>query len=371
MNLQSSAAGGNTTPFVLRAAIPEPPGGFAKMHHWIASDPRLTPSDVRVISALLFYAKGRGLCSPANRSIASYACVSLSTVKQSLDNLTNHGFVRRERVPRTERNATGRVIVLLWGDIPPATGQIPACQRPETGQSQARIQPDVRPESDHKEDRSVEKPETVKMPVPAPLERQRSETMAVAAMMALDSSRPTPATIADVIVRKVSERPAPVAAIPPVLNWPTPLTDGQRAYLDALPPEARVRFGELAPAKREELLAPHRLGFDRICAAESIAKLMPRARPGDRVVPSTTRELILELPGGPTEWVPLAAQALAIDFDNDAGYWRAYLQVAEAVHQGEFPAESTAKAHQQGMSPKALNRGAVFCTALKREGWSR
>ena len=59
------------------------PGGykpppFAQLPHDIAADPRLTPVDVRVIAALLFWARDKPACWPCDASIAARVGRSVS-----------------------------------------------------------------------------------------------------------------------------------------------------------------------------------------------------------------------------------------------------------------------------------------------------
>src|SRR5919112_251577 len=87
---------------------------FAQLPHDIAADPRLTPVDVRVIAALLFWARGKADCWPCDRSIASRVGRSVSTVQRSLRRLQALGLVQREKVEPSDRNRTGRIIRLIW-----------------------------------------------------------------------------------------------------------------------------------------------------------------------------------------------------------------------------------------------------------------
>src|SRR3954470_25002669 len=85
---------------------------FAQLPHHIAADPRLTPVDVRVVAALLFWARDKASAWPCDRSIAAHVGRSVSTVQRSLRRLQALGLVRRDRVPQADANRTGRVLTL-------------------------------------------------------------------------------------------------------------------------------------------------------------------------------------------------------------------------------------------------------------------
>ena len=91
---------------------PSPP--FAQLLHDIAADPRLTPVDVRVVAALLFWARDKAVAWPCDRSIASRVGRSVQTVQRSLKRLQALGLIRREKVEPSDLNRTGRVIHLIW-----------------------------------------------------------------------------------------------------------------------------------------------------------------------------------------------------------------------------------------------------------------
>src|SRR3954447_21327148 len=87
---------------------------FAQLPHDIAADPRLTPVDVRVIAALLFWARDKASAWPCDASIASRVGRSVSTVQRSLRRLQALGLVGREKVEPCDANRTGRVLRLRW-----------------------------------------------------------------------------------------------------------------------------------------------------------------------------------------------------------------------------------------------------------------
>src|ERR687898_2580111 len=101
--------------FTVRAEpAPCKPPPFAQLPHDIAADPRLTPVDVRVVAALLFWARDKAAAWPCDASIASRVERSVSTVQRSLRRLQALGLVLRDKVEPSDRNRTGRIIRLIW-----------------------------------------------------------------------------------------------------------------------------------------------------------------------------------------------------------------------------------------------------------------
>src|SRR5262245_54577883 len=98
---------------------PDPPGKsvvpFAQLPHDIAADPRLTPTDVRVLLALLYWARGKPSCWPSDRSIGLRVGRSVGTVQRSLRRLEALGLIDRRKV---DSNPTGRELVLRWRATP-------------------------------------------------------------------------------------------------------------------------------------------------------------------------------------------------------------------------------------------------------------
>ncbi len=101
---------------VMVRAEPGPckPPPFAQLPHDIAADPRLTPVDVRVVAALLFWARDKAACWPCDRSVAARVGRSVSTVQRALRRLQALGLVHRDKVPQTDANRTGRILRLQW-----------------------------------------------------------------------------------------------------------------------------------------------------------------------------------------------------------------------------------------------------------------
>jgi Helix-turn-helix domain len=120
--------------FTVRTELgPCKPPPFAQLPHDIAADPRLTPVDVRVITALLFWAREKAVAWPCDRSIASRVGRSVSTVQRALRKLQALGLLQRERVPQSDANRTGRVLRLRWRSDRPLGHGCPALRSPANG----------------------------------------------------------------------------------------------------------------------------------------------------------------------------------------------------------------------------------------------
>ena len=85
---------------------------FAALPHDIAADPRLSPTDLRVLAALLYYARQDPSCYPSDASIATRVHRHPGTVRRCLKRLEDLGYIRREFVQATPANPTGRLIHL-------------------------------------------------------------------------------------------------------------------------------------------------------------------------------------------------------------------------------------------------------------------
>ena len=87
---------------------------FAALPHDVAADRRLTPTDLRVLAALLFYACSKPTCYPSDAGIADRVHKHPGTIRRSLKRLEDLGYIRREFVPATPANPTGRLIHLTF-----------------------------------------------------------------------------------------------------------------------------------------------------------------------------------------------------------------------------------------------------------------
>src|SRR5512135_3322051 len=82
---------------------------FAAIPHDIAAGPRLTPTDLRVLAALLYFARQDASCWPCDHSIAARVHRHPGTVRRALRRLEDLGYIRRAP---TWENPTGRLIHL-------------------------------------------------------------------------------------------------------------------------------------------------------------------------------------------------------------------------------------------------------------------
>ena len=82
---------------------------FAALPHDIAADPRLSPTDLRVLAALFYFARADASCWPSDAAIAARVHRHPGTVRRALRRLESFGYLRREF---TRENPTGRLIHL-------------------------------------------------------------------------------------------------------------------------------------------------------------------------------------------------------------------------------------------------------------------
>ncbi|MBV8230733.1 MAG: helix-turn-helix domain-containing protein, partial [Planctomycetaceae bacterium] len=87
---------------------------FAALPHDIAADPRLRPTDLRVLAALLYYARQEPSCYPSDAALAARVHRHPGTVRRCLKRLEVLGYIRREFVLATPANPTGRLISLTF-----------------------------------------------------------------------------------------------------------------------------------------------------------------------------------------------------------------------------------------------------------------
>ena len=97
---------------------------FAAIPHDIAADPRLSPTDLRVLAALFYFARADASCWPGDDSIAARVDRHPGTVRRALRNLEDLGYIRRE----SRENPTGRLIHLT-------------CREPDRNPSRQGLRP--------------------------------------------------------------------------------------------------------------------------------------------------------------------------------------------------------------------------------------
>lgn len=95
---------------------------FAKLPHDIAADPRLLPIDVRLLLALVFFARDKDTCWPSDTTLGARIARSRPTVQRRLRHLESLGLIAREKC---EANLTGRLLRLRW-----RTDETPPVSRP-------------------------------------------------------------------------------------------------------------------------------------------------------------------------------------------------------------------------------------------------
>lgn len=84
---------------------------FAMLRHDFAADPRLSDADVRVMVALMYWARDKPDCWPCVESIGKRVNKKERAVQIALKNLEHFGYIRLES---DGSKKTGRRIVLSW-----------------------------------------------------------------------------------------------------------------------------------------------------------------------------------------------------------------------------------------------------------------
>jgi hypothetical protein len=108
---------------------------FAALPHDIAADPRLSPTDLRVLAALFYFARADASCWPTDEAIAARVHRHPGTVRRALRRLEGLGYLRREV---TRENHTGRLIHLTCKEPDwPRPVPVPTPERRRTGGSSA------------------------------------------------------------------------------------------------------------------------------------------------------------------------------------------------------------------------------------------
>ena len=110
--LATTALAGTPCASASKPQVPIRP--YARVPHDIAADPRVSQTDLRVLAALLYYARDTLVCRPCDASIGQRVCRSPGTIQRSLRRLEAIGYIAREAVQPSDENRTGRLIHLLW-----------------------------------------------------------------------------------------------------------------------------------------------------------------------------------------------------------------------------------------------------------------
>src|SRR4051794_26017380 len=98
---------------------------FAKLPHDLAGDPRLLPIDVRLLLALVYFARDKPTCWPSDRTLGERIGRARATVQRRLRHLEKLGLLVREK---TDQNPTGRLLCLAWlvREAPPVSAKVGA-----------------------------------------------------------------------------------------------------------------------------------------------------------------------------------------------------------------------------------------------------
>jgi hypothetical protein len=294
----------------------------------VAADPRLAPTDVMVLLALLYWARDKAVCWPSDRSIGLRIGRSVSTVQRSLRRLESLDLVERVK---TDANRTGRILRLVWrgpDDRPPRS---PVTDPPP---SRMTDEGNVALRENHRRGSEVE-----------PLQRQRPRTPAP------DPPAPIPA-----------ETDAAANLPPSKVDPPVPATIRPAPTIQASAPTPRPSDNPgPTTSAREQALAWLSSG-DPILRAEAERRLKPKAPP--RPAPATTAELLSRLREDPAN-VAAAAELLAREFD-DRKSWSGFHAVAKRAFEGEIPPEVLVHALARATDGKARNPGALFMTVVAK-----
>ena len=87
---------------------------FARLDHEIVASDKLSDKDVRLIAALLYYARDKDYCWPSDATLGEHIGAHRTTINRHLRYLEALKIIRRDKVPVTDKNHTGRHIYLTW-----------------------------------------------------------------------------------------------------------------------------------------------------------------------------------------------------------------------------------------------------------------
>ena len=395
----------NTIPAASRTgrcapALPNDPGLDE-----ILADPGLSSTAKALVTVMVKnWAWSKDHCWPCDRTLAARVGKSVGHVQRCLRELEQAGRIEREK---TDEVPNGRRIWLLWRrpgnpngahrERAPARGvpTAPARSKPIVIVKGRMESEDIQPTSPRlRSGATVPVPATVstlapalepmpgKMPGPIALEADQERPRVVEATSLIPSPLAPPRGIepafrssgAGGASRSVNESselegisassigPASPSAPPPASPSAPPALDPK--VLVGLTPQEQVRLQELPEVARDRVLVWVASG-DSILLKEARKLLAPPRPPEPPAWSLPTPELLASLPGRPDRIAPVAGR-LAEDLGDPRSYGY-YQSLACAVSSREQPAEALIRAWQQGMSPKAERRGAVFATVWKRE----
>ena len=363
---------------------------FAAIPHDIAADPRLSPTDLRVLTALFYFARADVSCWPSDKSIAARVDRHPGTVRRSLRHLEDLCYIRRQP---SRGNPTGRLIHLTCREPDwerPRQTLIPVRRRAggssagaRGDRSPAHAKGDVVVEGLKTEEFAIAErsrpdpaPSPVELPTPvAAVSLQAKVPTQVPPAPVIEPPQPAlPVTTLTPIVapqepqfrplRKAGPGPqvaCPTLETPPVRPLPVPSTNPVPASLP-LTPEQQVRLASLPAASRDQVLRWLATG-DPILVAEARSKLAP-LRPQPEA-PQTLPELLGRIRQDPS-YPALAASGLAAALQDQKSY-TGYLRRCEEAWRGELSPDRLLSAYEQAIGPKARNRGAIFMVAVRQK----
>jgi hypothetical protein len=336
---------------------------FAALPHHIAGDPNISPLAKAVLLALLFWARDKDHCWPADASIGRRVGRSPSSVQRTLRQLQGRGLIDRQK---TDANRTGRIIRLTFRSRTDEGTPSPVVGLPRP--AGLRDEGDVIVKAEAPKEATGQTPER---PRPAPASAAPALHVASALARVLGQiGRPT--------AQGPQAGPSPASTHPPDRPQAEPprssrAAPGARPAASAPRPSAvaglspvpltaaeQARLAELAPAARDRVLTWLATG-DRVCLGEARRLLAPpRAAPAP---PRTTAELLVRVREDPS-YVAASAAALAQEF-GDAGSWSGFHARLSEAWSGRLDPADLVEAYRQACGPRVRNRGAIFMTALK------
>jgi hypothetical protein len=336
---------------------------FAALPHDIAADPRLRPTDLRVLAALLYYARQEPSCYPSDAALAARVHRHPGTVRRCLKRLEDLGYIRREFVPATPANPTGRLISMTFRepDWPRPTPDLPEHRCAPTPERRRTPTPRA-------DERTPRAPAPVSPRAPAHDEEdvivKKDEILEEAAGSDLDlRSRPVEPTAPPTTVSKVP--PAPALATATTHALPFDLT-----AIDAAPELPAPRLAE--PRRRKlgldlaELARVVGETADPILIAELARRTAPPVPPEPPPVTIPTLALFEMLPGR-HDLIMAAARRLCEETgDFKVASQRTFEKMAESVATRSVPAAVLLSCWRQAMGPTAEHKGKVLVAAWKR-----
>ena len=346
--------------------------GWAMLPHSIAADARLTAVDVRVLVALMYYARSRATCTPCDRSIGDRAGgISPGTVQRSLRRLEALGYLRREAVAPSDQNRTGRVIHLLWRCSSPGTAsnRVTGTHVPVAGTGSTS--PTLRGQTGGPA--TGERMSERRRATPRSPARDKGDVVVDGETLKTETDsalRPRPIPAPPVATPEVTPgtQPGPPGAPAPCPGLTTIFDLRAIGATPELLPGASIPTARKRPRlglTLEELAKV--AGDDPILAAELARRTAPPApaEPPPATIP--TVELFEALPGR-HDLIMAAARRLCEETgDFKSASQRTFEQMAMAVATRSVPSAVLINCWRQGMGPKAVHRGKVLVSAWMRE----